>query len=530
MKRLYGILAFVAVLFASGCVGAPEPAPSALPATLQSEAVSAAPAVDCAAMVEPLPPPLFAEVALRIIHTNDLHARALENRTELGYARIATLIKQLKADNPNTLVVDAGDTFHGLPFANLERGSSIAKLMNAVGYDYMTVGNHDFNYGMARLLELEKEINFPILAANVYKDGKRQFKAYEIRNVGGIRVGIFGLASPETSYKTDPKGIKGITFTDPVAEARKVVAEIKNRVDMIVLISHIGLDESSDPTSLKLAAMVEGIDVILDGHSHTSLETVIARKTTHTLIAQAGDYGKALGVVDVVVSTNRTVVSKGARSLTVANSPGLVADPEIKAIGSAIVAAQAPMLAEKVGSTSVLLLGVRENVRTSRTNLGTLIANSMLDISGADIAIMNGGGIRESIPAGDILKENIFRVLPFGNYAQTIEVTGADIKAALENGVGKLPAPDGRYPHIAGATFSVDATKPAGSRVSSIIIKGQPIDMARTYILVAPNFTINGGDEYSMFVGKKLVNEYPSDAEVLMAYVRKLGTISDSNL
>ena len=530
MKRLFGVLAFVAVLFAFGCAGAPGPAQSTSTEALQSTTVADAPAVECADTMEPLPPPLFAEVELRIIHTNDLHARALENRTELGYARIATLVKQLKAENPNTLVVDAGDTFHGLPFANLERGSSIAKLLNAVGYDYMTVGNHDFNYGQARLLELEKEINFPILAANVYKDGKRLFKAYEVRNVGGIRVGIFGLASPETSYKTDPKGIEGITFTDPVEEARKVVAEIKRRVDMIVLISHIGMDESSDPTSLGIAAAVEGIDVIIDGHSHTSLETVIAKNKTHTLIAQAGDYGKALGVVDVVVSTERKVVSKGARSLTVENSPGLVADPEVKAIGSAIVAAQAPMLAEKVGTTSVLLLGVRDNVRTSQTNLGTLIANSMLDISGADIAIMNGGGIRESIPAGDILKENIFKVLPFGNYAQTIEVTGADIKAALENGVGKLPAPDGRYPHVAGATFSIDVARPVGSRVSNIIIKGQPIDMARTYILAAPNFTINGGDEYTMFVGRKLVNEYPSDAEVFMAYVRKLGTISNSNL
>ncbi|MFH2113504.1 MAG: bifunctional UDP-sugar hydrolase/5'-nucleotidase [Spirochaetota bacterium] len=517
MKRLFGILALVTVMFAFGCVGAPEPAPVVALATV-------------ADTTEPLPPPLLAEVELRIIHTNDMHARALENRAELGYARISTLVKQLKAENPNTLVIDAGDTFHGLPFANLERGSSIAKLLNAVGYDYMTVGNHDFNYGQARLLELEKEINFPILAANVYKNGKRLFKAYEVKNIGGIRVGVFGLASPETSYKTDPKGIEGITFTDPVEEARKVVAELKPQVDMIVLISHIGMDESSDPTSLKIASAVEGLDVIIDGHSHTSLETVIAKNKTHTLIAQAGDYGKALGVVDVVVSTDRKVVSKGARSLTMENSPGLVADPDVKAIGAAIGAAQAPMLAEKVGTTSVLLLGVRNDVRTSQTNLGTLVANSMMDISGADIALMNGGGIRESIPAGDILKENIFKVLPFGNYAQTIEVTGADIKAALENGVGKLPAPDGRYPHVAGATFSIDVAKPVGSRVSNIVIKGQPIDMSRIYILAAPNFTINGGDEYTMFVGKKLVNEYPSDAEVFMAYVRKLGVISDSNL
>lgn len=526
MKRMMGILALVTVLFTFGCVGSPEPAsqPAVQPA---AQPVAAAPA---AAPVAAVLPPLSAEVKLRVIHTNDLHARALENKDELGYARIATLVKQLRAENPNTLVLDAGDTFHGLPFANLEQGASIAKLMNAVGYDYMTLGNHDFNYGQARLLELEKQIKFPILAANVYKDGKRMFKAYEIKNIAGVRVGIFGMASPETSYKTDPVGIKGITFTDPVAESKMVVAELKKNADVIIFISHIGLDDSSDPTSIKIASMVEGIDLIVDGHSHSSLETVMARNKTNTLIAQAGDYGKALGVVDLVVSTNRKVVSKLARSITVEKSPGLVADAAVKDISDEIKNAQAPMLAEKVGSTTVVLLGVRNDVRTAQTNLGLLIANSMMDISGADIALMNGGGIRESIPVGDILKDHIFKVLPFGNYAQTIEVTGADIKAALENGVGKLPAPDGRYPHVAGATFAIDATKPAGSRVTNIVIKGKPIDMAKTYILAAPNFTINGGDEYTMFVGKKLVNEYPSDAEVFMTYVRKRGAISNTNL
>jgi 5'-nucleotidase len=202
----------------------------------------------------------------------------------------------------------------------------------------------------------------------------------------------------------------------------------------------------------------------------------------------------------------------------------------VLAISDEIKAIQDPMLAEQVGTTAVELIGVRNNVRASQTNLGTLIAKSMLDISGADIALMNGGGIRDSIPAGPITKRHIFTVLPFGNYAQTIEVSGADIKAALENGVGKLPAPDGRYPHVAGATFSVDASQPVGSRVSNIQIKGKALDMAKTYILVAPNFTIAGGDEYTMLKDKKLVNEYPSDAEVFMLYIRKLGNITVDNI
>ena len=500
MKRLAGILALVGVLFLAGCVSSPAE--------------------------KPLP----AEVKITIVHTNDIHARALENRAELGYARIGAVVKKVRSENPNTLVIDAGDTFHGLPFANLERGSSIAKLLNAVGYDYMTVGNHDFNYGQDRLMELSKEIKFPILAANVYKNGTRVFKAYEIRDMGGVKVGLFGLVSPETSYKTDPKGIEGITFTDPVEEARKVMAELAPKTDVVVLISHVGMDKSSDPRSIDIASGVDGIDVIIDGHSHSSLTTLLAENYTRTLIASAGQYGIALGVVDIVIAPDRMVAYKEARSMTAENSPGLVADPGIKAISDQIAAGQKPLLSEKVGVSSVLLLGVRDNVRTSQTNLGTLIANGMLAATKADVALQNGGGIRDSIAVGDITKGDIFKVLPFGNYIVTIEVTGADLIAALENGVGKLPAPDGRYPHVAGLSFKTDASRPSGSRVSDVLVKGVPIVPAKTYLLATNNFTAAGGDEYVMFKGRKLVNEYPSDAEVFLAWVKKIGTVSDSNL
>jgi 5'-nucleotidase / UDP-sugar diphosphatase len=499
MKRFVGALALVAALFMAGCASNPAGSPPA-------------------------------QTKITIVHTNDIHARAVENKAELGYTRIGTIVKQIRAENPNTLVLDAGDTFHGLPFANLERGASIAKLMNAVGYDYMTTGNHDYNYGQDRLLELSKEIKFPILAANVYKDGKRLFKPYAIRKIAGVKIGIFGLATPETYYKTDPKNIVGITFADPIEEARKMVAELDPKTDIIICLSHIGMDKSSNPRSVDIAKAVPGIDVIIDGHSHSSLETCIAENDSRTLIASAGEYGRAVGVVDILVGPDHKIEMREARSITAANSPDLVGDPEIKAVVDGIVAAQKPLLSEKVGATSVLLLGLRDNVRTSQTNLGTLIANGMISATGADVALTNGGGIRDSIAAGDITKGDIFRVMPFGNYIVTIQVTGADIVAALENGVGKLPASDGRFPHVAGMTYTLDVSKPAGSRISDVKVKGAPIDLAKTYVLASNNFTAAGGDEYNMFKGRKLVNEYPSDAEVFMAYLRKIGTVTDTNL
>ncbi|MFZ2912739.1 MAG: bifunctional UDP-sugar hydrolase/5'-nucleotidase [Rectinemataceae bacterium] len=475
------------------------------------------------------PAPLAQEVRITIAHTNDMHARAIESKTELGYSRIATAVAELKAANPNTLVIDSGDTFHGLPFANLEQGASVVRLMNEVGYDYMTTGNHDYNYGFARLMELEKQAKFKILAANVYKDGKRVFTPYAIKEIQGVRVAFFGLASPETAYKTDPKGIEGVTFTDPVVEGRAVANELAGKYDVLILISHIGLDASSKPMSTDVAQAIPEIDVIIDGHSHTTLENAAKINKTPVLIASTGSYDTGLGVVELTIGTDRIVKAKTARTITPENSPNLKGDAKITAIVNELTAAQKPMLAEVIGKTAVMLEGTREIVRTQPSNLGTLIANGMIYATGADVALMNGGGIRTSIPAGDITKNHIFTVMPFGNYIQTAKIKGAEFDAILENGVGKLPAADGRYPHVAGLTFTLTAAKPAGDRVSDIMIGGKPVDPAKEYLFATLNFLFNGGDDYRMLIGK-VTNDFPSDAEVFMAYAKYLGTITADNM
>lgn len=475
------------------------------------------------------PEPLPQEVKITILHTNDVHARIVASKTEVGYSRIATAFADAKAKNPNTLLIDAGDTFHGLPIANIDQGSSVVKLMNELGYSYMTTGNHDYNYGFNRLLELEKEAKFKILAANVYKDGKRVFTPYVIQNIQGARVAFFGLATPETAYKTDPKGIEGVSFTDPVVEGRMIANELAGQYDVLILISHIGVDKSSDPTSIRVAQAIPEIDVIIDGHSHTSLEDIQKENKTPVLITSTGAYGAGLGVVDIVVGKDRSVSSKTARTITVANSPNLKGDAKIETMVNDLNKAQDAVLLQVVGKSAVALEGKREIVRTQQTNLGTLIANSMLYVTGADIALMNGGGIRDSIPAGDITKKMIYTVQPFGNYIQTGKFKGSELKAILENGVGKLPAPDGRFPHLAGWSYTLDMTKPAGERVSNIMVGGKPVDPNKDYVLATLNFEFNGGDDYRMLVGKAQ-NDFPSDAEVFIKYIQYLGTITNDNL
>ncbi|HOV93309.1 MAG TPA: 5'-nucleotidase C-terminal domain-containing protein [Spirochaetales bacterium] len=487
-----------------------------------------------AALLVVLPGTVFAQngtgdVTLTILHTNDTHARIVESKTEVGLARVATAFNQALANNPNTILVDAGDTFHGLPIANIDQGASVVAAMNQVGYSLMTTGNHDYNYGMDRLMQLEKLANFQILAANVYKDGKRVFTPYVIKNIGGVRVAFFGLATPETAYKTDPKNVQGIYFSDPIVEAKAVVYDLIGQYDVLVCLSHIGTDKSSDPTSIQIAEAVPQIDVMIDGHSHSTLEDIQKENKTRTLITSTGAYGSGLGVVDIVVGPDKKIKSRSARTITVANSPDLQPDPYVSKMIQDLSKAQDSVLLQVVGKTAVYLEGKREIVRTQQSNLGTLLANAMLYATGADIALMNGGGIRDSIPVGDITLKQVYTVQPFGNYIQTGKFKGSELDAILENGVGKLPAADGRFPHIAGWSYTLDASKPAGDRVSNIMVNGEPVDPDKEYTLATLNFEFNGGDGYTMLVGHAK-NDFPSDAEIFVKYLQYLGTVTNENM
>jgi 2',3'-cyclic-nucleotide 2'-phosphodiesterase (5'-nucleotidase family) len=476
------------------------------------------------------PAPLASDVAITILHTNDMHANGLESKTVIGYSRIAGYANDLKSQGKNVLLLDAGDTFHGLPWANLEQGAAVVNLMNISGYDAMTTGNHDYNYGSARLADLARATSFPVLAANVYKDGVLMFQPYMIKEVAGVRVAIFGLATQETMYKSDPTGLVGVFFENPVNTAARLInGELAGKYDVLICLAHLGIDASSNPTSLSLAKACPEIDLIIDGHSHSSLVAEIMNNTTNVLIVSADSMGVSLGRVDMVVNTARKVSSRVPQTINLTNTPNMPADPAVKKMADGIAKAQEPKLAVVVGKAAINLEGKREIVRAQESNLGRLIANGMLATTGADVALMNGGGIRDSIPAGDITKKQVYTVLPFGNYLWTTTVTGDELKKVLENGVSKLPAIDGRYPHLAGATFTFDVAQPVGSRVTGITVGGNPVDPAKKYTLVTLNFEMNGGDEYTMLKGRAY-KEFPLDADSFMAYLQKLGTVTEDNI
>ncbi|NLV76063.1 MAG: LysM peptidoglycan-binding domain-containing protein [Tissierellia bacterium] len=472
---------------------------------------------------------VFAEEAkstkLTIVHTNDVHSRVVGDEEKyIGYERLATQIKQLKEENPNILVLDAGDTTHGLPIATISEGESIIKLMNKIGYDAMVPGNHDFNYGYKRLIELKEMADFPIIAANVVReDGTRDLEEYTIKEIDGLKIGIFGLTTEETKYKSNPKNTEGVNITDPIAKAEEMVKKLKEeKVDMIIALVHIGVDEESNPKSSDIAKKVEGIDLIIDGHSHTMLEEGIV--IGDTLLVQTGEHLKNIGVVDIEFVDGK-IKNKTAKLVAFEEAVALGEDEEISKAIEELQKKNEEVTSAIVGKTKVDLIGEREIVRAGESNLGNLATDAMLYITGADVALTNGGGIRASIKTGDITKGDILEVFPFGNYIVVKEVKGIDILNALEHGVDAYPEPAGKFPHVAGMSYKIDPSKEAGNRIVDLKIKGEPVDLNKTYTLATNDFMAVGGDGYTMLGEGELVGEFEGLDEALIKYIEKIGEI-----
>lgn len=464
-------------------------------------------------------------VKITLLHTNDQHGRALEEEG-MGLGKIATLKKTYKKKNPNTFLLDMGDAFHGTTFATLDRGLSMVEVMNECGYDLMVPGNHDFNYGKERLLQLSKKAKFPIISGNIIKEnGKKYLPSYVIVNIEGIKVAFFGLTTPETQYKTHPDNVKGLVFEKPVERAKKIVSQLKNKAQVIICMAHLGTDQASkyEDTSIAIAKQVKGIDLILDGHSHSVLEKGMV--VNGVTIVSSGEYNKNLGVVELVLS-KQGVQKVQAKLVTKEEAVTTQPYDKVKKRIEATIKSHESILNQVVGETKVYLDGERENVRTRETNLGNLITDAMINETGADVAFMNGGGIRASISPGVITRGQIIAVLPFGNYVETRAYPGSVILEALEHSVKAYPEPKGSFLQVAGITFSIREGNTSGLRVENARVKGVPLDINKNYVVAMNNFLGAGGDNFTMLKSSPILAEYHSLDEILKKYIQKQVCIS----
>ena len=465
---------------------------------------------------------------LMIFHTNDMHSRVSnidENGQTIGLAEMNAAVKAVKLKNPDTLWLDAGDTFHGMPRINISRGDNMVLLLNETELDALSPGNHDYNYGTNHLKALSKRLKATILSANTVKKGtsKTIFKPYKIYKLANkIKVGVFGLTTPETAYKVNPKNTESIDFLNPVEQAQQMVKELKGKCDVVVAVMHMGVDKSSEYTSERIAREAAGIDVIIDGHSHTELPE--GMEVGNTLIAQTGAHGKQLGCVQVKIE-NHKIVSKEANLLYKEDVKNLAPIPDmaVKNALKDIETRNEKLLSEVVAHTDRELSGDRLLVRRYESELGNLTADAFRWHTGADIAVVHGGDIRTNLPAGDVTRGDIMAIFPFSNIIQVAEVNGKTVRDMLEHSVFGFPATFGGFLTPSGVTFSFDPTKPIGHRVSDILVGGKPLDDNKTYTLATTDFLLVGGDDYNMLNGQKIIANYDSCEEIFADYLNQVG-------
>jgi 2',3'-cyclic-nucleotide 2'-phosphodiesterase (5'-nucleotidase family) len=358
--------------------------------------------------------------------------------------------------------------------------------MNLMRFDAMVVGNHEFDFGQDILKKRIAEAKCPVLGANV--EGLELLKPYVIKEADGIKIAILGVVTDETPVSTHPRNVAGLKFIPPDAAVKKYMTELRNKADIIIVLSHIGY--SADRL---LAEEAKGIDVIVGGHSHTKLLKPVV--IGNTIIVQAWEHGKALGVLDLVIEDGKIVKFDGHleeikpepdnedRAVT-----GLV-ERYNKKIGS--------VLDEIIGEAAVGIDG--ENVRKRETNLGDLVADIIRSTSGADAAIINGGGIRASVSKGEIKIKDIYTVLPFDNYIVAVKLTGKQIREALEHGVSAVEEEAGRFPQVSDIKFTYSRSAKPGSRVKDILIGDKPLEAGKEYIVATNDFLAAGGDGYKVF-------------------------------
>jgi 5'-nucleotidase/UDP-sugar diphosphatase len=498
------------------------------------------------------------EYQLTILHTNDNHGNFWQNKYgERGMAARATLVKNIRAEvqaeGGSVLLLSGGDINTGVPESDLQDAEPDFIGMNMIGYDAMAIGNHEFDNSLDVLAKQAGWANFPFLAANIYKDGERMFDAYKIFDKDGIKIAVIGLTTEDTADIGNPEFISQVEFKDPKEEAKLVIAELKakHNPDVIIAATHMGHylngdNGSNAPGDVQLARYLDegDLDMIVGGHSQEpvcmeGLNTYANFKPGQdckpdeqngTDIVQAHEWGKYVGRADytfkngeftlqsyqlIPVNLKQKVKNAEGKKVSVLIQDEITQDEAVLAKLQPFQDKGQAELSMIIGQSDALLQGERKVVRNNQTNLGRLIATSHMQRAKADFAIVNSGGVRASIEAGDISYKDVLTVQPFANIVTYVDMNGAEVLDYL-NVVATKTKDSGAYAQFAGISMTV-----ANEQVSNVMIAGKALVPTATYRFTVPSFNAAGGDGYPIITAHPAyVNTGYVDAEVLKDYIQ----------
>ena len=497
-----------------------------------------------------------------ILHTNDTHCGIEEN---MGYAGLVWYENQMKEETPYVTLVDAGDAIQGAPVGTLSEGEYLVQIMNKAGYDFAVPGNHEFDYGMEKLLGLSARLDCGYSACNfVNLPSKTQvFAPYRIMEYDDIQVAFVGVATPESITKSTPAyfqdqfGRYRFSFCeDETGEA--LYSQVQSAVDQargegadyVIMVGHLGDNGITEKwSSRSVIANTTGIDAAIDGHSHeVCVENVPNENGEMVVLTQTGT--KFANIGKLTITTDGQIQASHVSAVTDAEG-NPAKDAEMESFINGIKSQYEESLKVVLGRTDVDLMdkdpetGLRA-VRKAETNLGDLCADASRYMMGADIGFMNGGGIRAGIEAGDITYEDALSVFPYGNMICMAEVSGQKIKDALEMGVKNYPQESGGFLQVSGVTYTIDSTVlssvklddkgnflgvSGAYRVTDIQVNGEPLDLNRTYTLASHNYWLkSGGDGMSMLMGCPILkDETMVDVDTITSYISEYlgGTVGE---
>jgi len=467
--------------------------------------------------------PAHASETLTILHVNDVHGRIfpyVEKEIDpakpvSGAGYLAAMISRERARNPEgSMLLSAGDMFQGTPVSNLFRGRPVIDIMNRIGFDVMALGNHEFDWGLETLGRIVRGASFPVICANIadaHGLAPPGVKPYVFVTRKGVKVAIVGLLTPDTAHITNPLNLDGYTISDPEKVLPKLLDEVRGKgARVVVLLTHLGVDADKS-----LAASIDGIDVIVGGHSHTALIDPV--RVGRTIIVQAGHNGLYLGVLDLVLDEKTGQVTGATEKnelRTVWAGPGYPTDKAVEHIADQYGDRIKDKLRVVVGRTRADLARRGEE----ESSLGDAVTDAMRESTGADIAIFNAGGLRDDIWTGPITMEQVYTALPFDDVIVTMELKGSDLLDLFEQSADA--GPRGML-QVSGVRIGYDPSRPRQQRVKSVIVGGEPLRREKSYRVSTNDFLAQGGDRFTTFSRGTRVT-YGKDArDVFVAYLKR---------